>query len=235
MANITAKTSSNIFYKARCEAATHNEQLSSREGAADYMSIDRGRLYRIESGIAIPYPEEIRLMADLYNAPELENYFCRTMCPLGCEMPKAELANLDRLTVRTLSVFRKIGKTKEMLLDITADGVIDESEKPELDEVVKNLEEVEEIAQSTAVSSAEQTQTGESSQPESLLEGERIPVNTADVYELDRLPGIGPTKAQAIVDYRTEHGPFQSAEQLLEVSGIGEATLEGLLDYITLD
>ena len=133
MANITAKTSSNIFYKARCEAATHNEQLSSREGAADYMSIDRGRLYRIESGIAIPYPEEIRLMADLYNAPELENYFCRTMCPLGCEMPKAELANLDRLTVRTLSVFRKIGKTKEMLLDITADGVIDESEKPELE------------------------------------------------------------------------------------------------------
>lgn len=52
-------------------------------------------------------------------------------------MPKAELANLDRITVRTLSVFRKIGKTKEMLLDITADGVIDESEKPELDEVVK--------------------------------------------------------------------------------------------------
>lgn len=124
MANVTAKTSSNIFYKARCEAATHNEQLSSREGAADYMSIDRGRLYRIESGIAIPYPEEIRLMEDLYNAPELENYFCRTMCPLGCEMPKVELANLDRLTVRTLSVFRKIGKTKEMLLDITADGEV---------------------------------------------------------------------------------------------------------------
>lgn len=76
MANITAKTSSNVFYQARCNAATHNEQLSSREGAADYMSIDRGRLYRIESGIAVPYPEEIRLMAGLYNAPELENYFC---------------------------------------------------------------------------------------------------------------------------------------------------------------
>lgn len=123
MANVTAKTSSNIFYKARCEAATHNEQLSSREGAADYMSIDRGRLYRIESGIAIPYPEEIRLMADLYNAPELENYFCRTMCPLGCEMPKVELANLDRLTVRTLSVFRKIGKTKEMLIIIKTESL----------------------------------------------------------------------------------------------------------------
>lgn len=67
MSNITAKTSSNVFYIARCEAAKHNEQLRSREGAADIMSIDRGRLYRIESGIANPYPDEIHLMADLYN------------------------------------------------------------------------------------------------------------------------------------------------------------------------
>lgn len=51
MANVTAKTSSNIFYKARCEAATHNEQLSSREGAADYMSIDRGKKL-VRSGTA---------------------------------------------------------------------------------------------------------------------------------------------------------------------------------------
>ena len=148
MANVAAKTSSNIFYKARCEAATHNEQLSSREGAADIMSIDRGRLYRIESGIAVPYPEEIKLMADLYNAPELENYYCRTMCPLGCEIPKAELADLDRITVRTLSVFRKMGETKELLLDITEDGVIEESEKADLEKVLKNLEEVEQIAES---------------------------------------------------------------------------------------
>lgn len=42
MPNITAKTSSNVFYKARCEAAKHNEQLSSREGAADIMSIPGG-------------------------------------------------------------------------------------------------------------------------------------------------------------------------------------------------
>lgn len=68
MANLTAKTSSNIFYKARCEAATHNEQLSSREGAADYMSIDRGRLYRIESGIAVPYPERNKRRTGCFSA-----------------------------------------------------------------------------------------------------------------------------------------------------------------------
>ena len=56
MSNIAAKTISNAFYKARCAASTHNEQLKSREGAADMMSIDRGRIYRIESGIVAPYP-----------------------------------------------------------------------------------------------------------------------------------------------------------------------------------
>lgn len=137
MANVTAKTSSNIFYKARCEAATHNEQLSSREGAADYMSIDRGETLSNREWHCSSLPRGNKTDGRFIQCSELENYFCRTMCPLGCEMPKAELANLDRITVRTLSVFRKIGKTKEMLLDITADGVIDESEKPELDEVVK--------------------------------------------------------------------------------------------------
>lgn len=147
MSNIAAKTSANVFYKARYAASSHNEQLSSREGAADIMSIDRGRLYRIESGIANPYPEEIHLMADLYNAPELRNYFCKTICPLGEDIPKAEVADLDRITIRTLSAIRKLGETKELLLDITEDGIIDESEKNDMEKVLQNLEELEQIAQ----------------------------------------------------------------------------------------
>lgn len=147
MSNLTANTRSNVFYRARCEAAKHNEQSSSREGAADIMSIDRGRLYRIESGIANPYPEEIHLMADLYNAPELRNYFCKTICPLGEDIPKAEVADLDRITIRTLSAIRKLGETKELLLDITEDGIIDESEKDDMEKVLQNLEELEKAAQ----------------------------------------------------------------------------------------
>lgn len=148
MANIAAKTSSNVFFKARCEAAKHNESLSSREGAADIMSIDRGRLYRIESGITNPYPEEIRLMADLYNAPEMENYYCTNICPLGGDMPKADIATLDRISIRALSAFRKLGDTKELLLDVAADGKVDESEKADMQKVLENLEELEQVAQS---------------------------------------------------------------------------------------
>ena len=136
MSNIAAKTASNIFYQARCKASTHNEQLSNREGAADLMSIDRGRIYRIESGVADPYPEEVHLMADLYNAPELRNYYCTEICPLGCDMPKVGAVDLDRITIRALSSFKKISQTEKILLDITEDGIISDDERPAMQKVL---------------------------------------------------------------------------------------------------
>jgi hypothetical protein len=147
MANITAKTSSNVFYRARCVAAKHNDQLSSREGASGLMSIDRGRLYRIEKGGVIPYPEEILLMADLYGAPELENHYCTEMCPLGYGMQKVAVEDLDRISVRALAAFRRMDQTAGMFLDIMEDGVVTEEEKPVLESVLAHLEELEAITQ----------------------------------------------------------------------------------------
>ena len=61
-----------------------------------------------------------------------------------------------------------------------------------------------------------------------------VDLNTAGVDELTTLPGIGESLAKRIVDYRTEHGPFESLEALMEVSGIGEKKLEELRDYVTV-
>ncbi|WP_257210874.1 helix-hairpin-helix domain-containing protein [Actinomyces ruminis] len=61
-----------------------------------------------------------------------------------------------------------------------------------------------------------------------------ININTATAAELEGLTGIGPTLAQRIVDYRTEHGPFSSIEDLTAVSGIGAAKLESLRDEATV-
>lgn len=77
------------------------------------------------------------------------------------------------------------------------------------------------------------SRSDEGGRPDSLLEGEIIDLNTAAPEDLERLPGIGPAKAEAIAAYRTEHGPFRTVDQLMEVSGIGEATLEALRPYIT--
>lgn len=62
---------------------------------------------------------------------------------------------------------------------------------------------------------------------------ELVNINTASLDQLDSLPGIGPTTAQKIVDYRTEHGPFQRIEDIMNVSGIGPATFDRLKDLIT--
>ena len=62
----------------------------------------------------------------------------------------------------------------------------------------------------------------------------KININTADSTELQQLSGIGAAKAQAIVDYREEHGNFQSVESLQEVSGIGEKTVERLKDKLSI-
>lgn len=62
----------------------------------------------------------------------------------------------------------------------------------------------------------------------------RISINHATIAELDTLPGIGPTKAQAIVDYRTAHGPFKRLEDIQNVKGIGPKTYEDLKPLITL-
>jgi competence protein ComEA len=61
-----------------------------------------------------------------------------------------------------------------------------------------------------------------------------VNVNTADSETLQTLPGIGPVLAGRIIDYRNEHGPINSIESLVEVKGIGEATLEKLRLLITL-
>lgn len=61
-----------------------------------------------------------------------------------------------------------------------------------------------------------------------------INVNTADATELEELPGIGEVIAQRIVDYRTENGPFASVDQLVDVSGIGDAILESIRELVTV-
>ncbi|MDL2218876.1 ComEA family DNA-binding protein [Ruminococcaceae bacterium OttesenSCG-928-O06] len=61
-----------------------------------------------------------------------------------------------------------------------------------------------------------------------------VNANTASLEELTVLPGIGATRAEAIVAYREEHGPFQSVEELLQVPGIGAGVLEGIFDKLTI-
>lgn len=62
----------------------------------------------------------------------------------------------------------------------------------------------------------------------------QVNLNTADVAAFDTLPGIGPAKAQTIIDYRTEKGSFKKIDDLKNVKGIGDATFQKLKSKITI-
>jgi competence protein ComEA len=69
---------------------------------------------------------------------------------------------------------------------------------------------------------------------EDSIDTELVNINTATKDELDSLPGIGPTIAQRIIDYRNENGAFNTIEEIMNVSGIGSATFEEIQDLITV-
>ena len=75
--------------------------------------------------------------------------------------------------------------------------------------------------------------TGHSSTGKSTTSG-KVDINTASAEQLDTLYGIGPTKAQAIIDYRNEHGKFQSVEDIKKVNGIKEGEFDKIKDNITV-
>ena len=81
---------------------------------------------------------------------------------------------------------------------------------------------------------SEQPSEPSSPSPE-LQPNQQININTASREELKSLPGIGEKRANDIIAYREEHGPFPIPEAVTDVPGIGESTLQQILDYITTE
>ena len=76
--------------------------------------------------------------------------------------------------------------------------------------------------------------TEENNASNSNKEDAKVNINTANQSELDSLPGIGPSIAQKIIDYREENGNFKNIEELQNVKGIGDAKYEEIKDRVTV-
>lgn len=115
MPKMATKAADNVFYKARIAAASWNDRLGSREGASEVTGIDRTRLANIELGTINPHPEEVLMLSDTYNAPELQNHFCSHLCPLGIgTISPIELEELERVTLQLISAMKSLQRIQEL-------------------------------------------------------------------------------------------------------------------------
>jgi len=101
---------------------------------------------RIENGLNKCMSVDMAvLMADKYNAPHLLNHYCLNECPIGCRQSLSEdVLSIERVTVKLLKGLRvdQLSDIKDKLVDIAADGVITDNEKPEIKEIISYLDEL---------------------------------------------------------------------------------------------
>ena len=139
MARVATKASSNVWYQARITASQYNEKFASREGAAEVLGMSVSAISDAELGISKVMPvDKAVLMADLYNAPHLLNYYCKHECPIGKDRPLAEdLDRIETVTVRLLKALDSgtVEQIKNRLIDIAEDGEVSEEEVVDLDNI----------------------------------------------------------------------------------------------------
>ena len=128
MPKIRTKAAGNVYFEARYNASSCNDRLSSREGAAEICGIDRTRLARVELGTKTPYPEEVVIMADSYNAPELINWHCANDCPIGKKtVPKLTLNNADRAVLNFMAAFIKLKDSEREINELVVQAAENET------------------------------------------------------------------------------------------------------------
>lgn len=140
------KANNSPLCQSRLAAAKFNEKFYSKEYVSEQLGVSVSTLSDYELGITkVVPPDMILKMADLYNAPELKNIYCREICPLGCDMPEVKVSDLDRITVRALAMFRHIAVKEQAFLEIAADGVISEDERAEFESVMESMDELVDV------------------------------------------------------------------------------------------
>lgn len=117
----------------------------SREKASELLeTIMPERIEKIESEKSLPHPDEVLTMAEKYKRPSICNYYCSRQCPIGQQyVPEIEIKELSSIVLEMLASLNSVNKKKDRLIEITADGKIDNDE---IDDFIYIQEELERIS-----------------------------------------------------------------------------------------
>ncbi len=101
------------------------------------------RLERIENGKFPITPDEVMLLAEIYGEPTLCNRYCAKECPIGEKyVPEIKVKDLTQIVLEMLSSLNSMKKSQERLIEITADGIIDDDEIEDFVYIQKELEHI---------------------------------------------------------------------------------------------
>lgn len=139
MGRASIKENKNVYQLKREELGL------SQEKASELLEcVPPERIEKIDSEKVLPHPEEVLIMADKYKSPELCNYYCSNQCQIGQQyVPEIKMKELPQIILETVASLNKMNKKQERLIEITADGIIDNDE---LDDFIYIQEELEKIS-----------------------------------------------------------------------------------------
>ena len=138
MGKKSTKENKNIYQICR-------EELNlTRDEASELLeSITATRIEKIESEKSLPHPDEVLAMSDAYKNPSLCNFYCSHECPIGKQyVPEIKIKDLSQIILEMIASLNSIDKKKERLIEITADGVIDDSELNDFVYIQNELEKI---------------------------------------------------------------------------------------------
>lgn len=138
MGRKSIRENKNVYQHSRESA-----ELTRAQACERMQCVSESRLYRIESGETLPYPDEVSAMSEAYKAPGLCNFYCANDCPLGQDrvavVPEKEL---PIITLEILSILNKLSTEKDRLIEISADGRISQDEMLDFKRIRERLEEM---------------------------------------------------------------------------------------------
>ena len=113
----------------------------TREKAGEVLvGLSPERIEKIENGKTQVHPEDVLLMAEGYNAPGLNNYYCSHECPIGQKyVPELNMKDLSQIVLEMLASMNSLHRDQERLIDITADGEIGNDELADFVRIQENL------------------------------------------------------------------------------------------------
>ena len=138
MPRISTKENKNIYHQTR-------EALGlTREAASELLqTLSPERIEKIENQRCLPHPDEVLLMAEKYRQPSLCNFYCANQCPIGQQyVPEITIKDLSQIVLEMLASLNGVQKSRERLIEITADGKIDGDEIDDFIAIQKELERI---------------------------------------------------------------------------------------------